>query len=104
MRGKTAQKLKEDLWKYDLTIRPERYDRVPKANIFEDRFKVEIDDGVPPEQEDREVHVYSDGSKLDGHTGAAALIKWSKDDTDHTSIIKRLIQIFTTPPNHGFGG
>ena len=36
------------------------------------------------------MHVYSDGSKLEGHTGAAALIKWSKDDPENTNIMKRL--------------
>ena len=90
MKGKTAQKLREDLWKYDLTTRPERYDRVPKRNITEDKFSIVIDDGVPTEQEDHEIHVFSDGSKVDGHTGAAALIRWSKDDLEGSNIMKRL--------------
>ena len=90
MRGKTIQKLREDLWKYDLTTRQEHYDRVPKMNIFEDKFDVIIDDGTPTEQENHEAHVYNYGSKLDGHTGAAALIRWSKDDPEYTTIMKRL--------------
>ena len=95
MEGKTAQKLREDIWKYNLTTRPERYDRVPKTNIIEDKFQVIIEDGKPTEHEDREVQVFSDGSKLNGQTGAAALVKWSNSDDETTSVIRRLDEYCT---------
>ena len=52
-------------------------DKIPKVRRTEQTFDVVIGDGKPVEQNDKETHIFTDGSGLEDRYGAAAVIKWS---------------------------